>query len=407
MQSGAMNTDADAQAENTAPGQAAKRLAVRSPSKAPTTGLSISKRLTALLAFLGSLVAVVVPATEAIQSSIQGSWQMEIKERELNHQIAMEYLKLAISNETKPADRQRVLKFLAAFMDGPLSNWAKSELADQQRQTDEKAKQMEQIKKTFQDEEGDAAKTDSDIYVMQIQLSDALSYNDMDKYWSLLSDFQKLLQTKHTQTAKIRAIVASTGSDLGANISALQDLGILARVDAVFVKAVLPGSTDDDIVKFLSPLKAALNEAAIRDAQLIAFTFGIIKVDAGTLRAVSEIGDGARYEGRQDLGNTQPGDGIKYIGRGFIQITGRAAYQRMSQILGLGDALIVNPEKALDPVIAARTVALFIKSKEVAIRAHLDAGDSAAAERVVEGGYSRLESFKQAYTTALARLTAK
>ncbi|MCC5914636.1 MAG: hypothetical protein JJU46_09705 [Balneolaceae bacterium] len=58
-----------------------------------------------------------------------------------------------------------------------------------------------------------------------------------------------------------------------------------------------------------------------------------------------------RYEGREDLGNTQPGDGDKYIGRGYVQLTGRANYQYWTNRLGID--LINNPELAEDPEIAA------------------------------------------------------
>lgn len=57
-----------------------------------------------------------------------------------------------------------------------------------------------------------------------------------------------------------------------------------------------------------------------------------------------------RYEGRKDLGNTQKGDGVKFAGRGFVQITGRANYQKFSDILDVD--LIGDPDLALRSDIA-------------------------------------------------------
>ena len=60
------------------------------------------------------------------------------------------------------------------------------------------------------------------------------------------------------------------------------------------------------------------------------------------------------------LGNTQPGDGWRFRGRGYVQITGRANYERMTQVLRLGpDAdLAEDPEQALRPAIAYRIMSL-------------------------------------------------
>lgn len=55
------------------------------------------------------------------------------------------------------------------------------------------------------------------------------------------------------------------------------------------------------------------------------------------------------------LGNMQPGDGFRFRGRGYVQITGRANYERVGRLLDLD--LIGNPEQALDPGIAYRIAA--------------------------------------------------
>jgi predicted chitinase len=59
-----------------------------------------------------------------------------------------------------------------------------------------------------------------------------------------------------------------------------------------------------------------------------------------------------RYENRSDLGNTQPGDGRKFSGRGYVQITGRANYAKASKLIGRD--LLAEPDLALNPEIAAR-----------------------------------------------------
>jgi predicted chitinase len=54
------------------------------------------------------------------------------------------------------------------------------------------------------------------------------------------------------------------------------------------------------------------------------------------------------------LGNSQPGDGARFCGRGYAQITGRRNYGRADAALGLKGALLEDPDLALKPEIAAQ-----------------------------------------------------
>lgn len=63
----------------------------------------------------------------------------------------------------------------------------------------------------------------------------------------------------------------------------------------------------------------------------------------------------------QNFGHTQPGDGYKYRGRGFIQFTGKNLYRRLSQMAYKDDRFVTNPELLNDPENAAQATAAFMK----------------------------------------------
>ena len=66
--------------------------------------------------------------------------------------------------------------------------------------------------------------------------------------------------------------------------------------------------------------------------------------ESGALRYVEEIASGEKYEGRKDLGNTQKGDGKRFKGRGFIQLTGRANYTKFNAYDLCTEDVIAHPE---------------------------------------------------------------
>ena len=94
----------------------------------------------------------------------------------------------------------------------------------------------------------------------------------------------------------------------------------------------------------------------------------------------------AVYGGRADLGNVNPGDGFKYIGRGFMMITGRANYTRYAAMIG--QPLVDQPELLEQPQYAAQAAAAFWKQNN--INAKADANDITAVTRAVNGGTNGL-----------------
>lgn len=95
----------------------------------------------------------------------------------------------------------------------------------------------------------------------------------------------------------------------------------------------------------------------------------------------------AIYGGRADLGNTRPGDGYRFIGRGFIMITGRANYARYAALIG--QPLIDKPELLEQPLHAAQAAAAFWKATHINARA--DADDVSGVTRLVNGGLNGLD----------------
>ena len=95
------------------------------------------------------------------------------------------------------------------------------------------------------------------------------------------------------------------------------------------------------------PLVKAMKDYGIVDPIERAHFLAQCSHESGGFAWTKEFASGEAYEGRKDLGNTQPGDGKKYKGRGYIQITGRSNYTKYNQYLkskGINDDVLLNPQ---------------------------------------------------------------
>jgi putative chitinase len=156
-------------------------------------------------------------------------------------------------------------------------------------------------------------------------------------------------------------------------------------------------------------LSEAMARWSINTPARQALFIGQIAHESGAFRWAAELWGPTpqqlTYEGRVDLGNTQPGDGFRYRGRGYLQITGRENYAQASQALDVD--LINNPEQLEQLPLAAEASAWWWFAhgcNELA-----DPGDESAllaVTRRVNGGTNGLESRRDYWLKAKMVLEA-
>ena len=131
---------------------------------------------------------------------------------------------------------------------------------------------------------------------------------------------------------------------------------------------------------------------SIAERPVLVAAAATVAVETGSFRPVEEKGNHdyfKKYEGRKDIGNKHSGDGYKYRGRGFIQLTGRHNYRVFGTYVKLD--LLNHPEKALEPGIAARIFAAYFKTRGVDVAARNS--DWKRVRRLVNGGLNGYTRF--------------
>lgn len=199
------------------------------------------------------------------------------------------------------------------------------------------------------------------------------------------------LAASHPSSYQVEAAAAISGPAAAATdgVSAAQLMQIVPTLDAGKAPAIAQS------------LNQAMAEANISTPRQQAMFIAQLAHESGGFRYMEEIASGAAYEGRSDLGNTQPGDGVRYKGRGYIQVTGRHNYTQAGQALGLD--LVNNPGLAAQPENAARIAAWYWTSRNINEAAN--SGDFLQVTRLINGGTNGLADRQAYYARAQAALS--
>jgi predicted chitinase len=137
--------------------------------------------------------------------------------------------------------------------------------------------------------------------------------------------------------------------------------------------------------QYLPALNNAMNEGNINTCPRKAAFLAQLAHESGQLRYWEELASGAAYEGRKDLGNTQRGDGVRYKGRGPIQLTGRSNYRSAGAALGL--PLEQNPKMVSETNVGFKTSIWFWNSRRLSSLA--DANNQSSFDQItrrINGG---------------------
>jgi predicted chitinase len=159
--------------------------------------------------------------------------------------------------------------------------------------------------------------------------------------------------------------------------------------------------------RYVIPFNNAMLAADITTVNRAAMWCAQLGHESVGLKYMAEIASGAAYEGRADLGNTQRGDGVRFKGRGPIQLTGRHNYGRFSQwcyskgYITSPDYFVRNPTALEDPHWGLLAATWYWVVARPQLNAQADRGDLVAATKSINGGTNGLADRSARYKRAL------
>lgn len=161
-------------------------------------------------------------------------------------------------------------------------------------------------------------------------------------------------------------------------------------MDAATLRRAMNNSNVPD--SYVGPFVSAMVAAGCVNQRRAAMWCAQIGHESVGLHYMEEIASGTAYNGRLDLGNTQPGDGPRFKGRGPIQLTGRHNYGVFGQwcaskaLIGDPNYFVNNPVLVASPQWGFLAASWYWTVARPQLNAHSDNGDVRAATQDINGG---------------------
>ncbi|MDD5384797.1 MAG: C1 family peptidase [Gallionella sp.] len=177
-------------------------------------------------------------------------------------------------------------------------------------------------------------------------------------------------------------------------------------VDTAMASKLFPYTKTSNIARNLPYVTAALAAFGLTDANMVSVALGTIRAETEGFVPIAELpshfntlpGQAAFSAYEYKLGNKNPGDGARYRGRGYVQLTGRENYEKFGKVLDI--SLADNPDSACAPEVAACLLAAYLDANRDRLTKALAKDDLKAARKVVNGGSHGLERFSDTFRMA-------
>jgi putative chitinase len=197
---------------------------------------------------------------------------------------------------------------------------------------------------------------------------------------------------------------ACLAQDKIAEIRTLAEKALTFAITDDHLRQIMPNLPEAKRDSYLPFLNEAMRDHEINTPLRAAAFLAQIAHESAELRFMQELwgptAQQKKYEPpsdlAKDLGNTQPGDGFRYRGRGPIQITGRANYKKYGELLGVD--LVGNPDLAAQPEYAFQVAGLFWSLS--GLNQLADAEDFTTITRRINGGLTGLAERERYYEAA-------